>query len=262
MKPAPFELVRVHDIAAAVDALAAGGEDARLLAGGQSLVPMMNLRLARPTCLVDVTPVTDLDRVAWSGGELWLGALVRHGVVERHELVRRHAPALAVAAAHVGHPAIRRRGTLGGSLAHADPAAELVAAATALDARVVLTSPRGVREVPVTELVVGPYTTVLEPDEVLTWVVVPGRPERRVGFHETTARDGDYAAVGAVVTRTGPEVGRLAVFGTVTGQVHHDLADGATLRDVVGRIASDLDLDAVDRHLLGDAVARAQEATT
>lgn len=261
MKPPPFELRRARSLDEAVTALSEGGDDTRIIAGGQSLVPLLNLRLARPAALIDLTPVRDLDRVGHVDGELWLGALVPHATLAISPVVRRRVPVLAVAAGHVGHEAIRRRGTLGGSLAHADPAAELVAACAAVDARVVAVSVRGAREIAVVDLVVGPYETVLAPDEVVAWVIVPcGSGTVEGGFHEVAPRAGDYATVGvATARRTGGETA-VACFGALTGHVT-TIVDGDVDVDaptIVDRLAGADGLDPVDRRLLERTVAHAR----
>src|SRR5438876_741131 len=147
MKPAPFRYARPDTLAAAVDLLSSSDGEARILAGGQSLVPMLNMRLARPAVLVDLNGLRGLDGIAADGAGLAFGALVRHSDLVASSLVRERAPLLAEAAGHVGHVAIRNRGTLGGSLAHADPAAELPAAMLALDARFDVRGPRGARTI-------------------------------------------------------------------------------------------------------------------
>lgn len=196
MKPAPFRYVRPATLDEAVLLLAGAGGEAKLLAGGQSLVPMLNMRLARPALLVDLNAIAGLDGIrTLSGGGLAVGALVRHADLAASPAVRADAPLLAEAARHVGHVAIRNRGTLGGSLAHADPAAELPAAAVALEARLVLRGPRGSREVPATEFFRGLMATALAPDEILTEVLVPP-PGPGWAFAEVARRPGDFALAG------------------------------------------------------------------
>ncbi|CND77357.1 aerobic-type carbon monoxide dehydrogenase%2C CoxM_3 [Mycobacterium tuberculosis] len=199
MKPAELIYLRAGTRAEALAMLADAGQDARLLAGGQSLVPMLNLRIARPSHLVDIGRLTELNRLGLVDGELYIGALVRHHVLAEHPLVTRTVPLLAEAARHVGHPAIRHRGTLAGSLAHADPSGELLAAAMLLDATLLVESrSAGTREVPAREFVLGPYETVLEPDEMITWLRVPPGGGR-TGFYEVVRRSGDFALAGAAV---------------------------------------------------------------
>lgn len=220
MKPPELAYVRATGKADALDLLAGSGPDARVLAGGQSLVPMLNLRVARPSRLVDIGRVEELNRLGVVGGELVVGALVRHHVLERHPLVAEEVPVLALAAGHIGHPAIRHRGTLGGSLGHADPSGELMAVAMLLDATVVVESQAaGTREVAARDLVVGPYETVLGHDELITWLRLPRRAPGRAGFHEVVRRPGDFAVAGAAVwLPDDPDAGPVAVtFGAGTG---------------------------------------------
>lgn len=203
MKPAPFVYHRPRTVEEAVALL--GLPASKVLAGGQSLVPLMNFRLSRPRHLVDINWLPGLDGVEWDPdqGRLRLGALVRHQVLATHPLVRRHLPVLAEAAGHIGHWAIRSRGTLGGSLAHADPAAELPAAMVALGARFCLRSQSGERWVDAGEFFQGLYTTVLAEDELLTAVEVSVDPSARWGFYEIARRVGDFALAGAYARRRG-----------------------------------------------------------
>ena len=210
MKPAPFRYARPATLDDALSLLNADGEDVKILAGGQSLVPMLNLRLLRPAIVVDLNGLRELDRIEPDpDGGIVIGALVRHARLMQDALVRERAPLLAESARHVGHAAIRHRGTLGGSLAHADPAAELPAALVALDARVVLHGPKGRRHVAASEFFQGLLTTALALDEILTEVRVP-RHGRGWGFAEIARRSGDFALAGvaAVLDRprgsTGP----------------------------------------------------------
>ncbi len=221
MKPAAFEYVRPRSLDEALLLLARGDAEMKILAGGQSLVPMLNMRLVRPSTLVDINGLAGLDGIRETGdGGLALGALVRHADLAGSFLVRARAPLLATAAAHVGHRAIRNRGTLGGSLAHADPAAELPAAAVALDATLVATGPAGVRRLPASDFFVGLFATALAADEILTEVHVPDLRGTGWGFAEVARRAGDFALAGvAVVLRAAPgapgrcDVARLVAFG-------------------------------------------------
>jgi CO/xanthine dehydrogenase FAD-binding subunit len=215
VKPAPFEYVAPDSVEAALAVLAERGAEAKVLAGGQSLVPMMNFRLARPGVLVDLNRLRELDYVRADGGALRLGAMTRQRRLERDPLVRGRAPLLAEAAPWIAHPQIRNRGTVGGSLAHADPAAELPAVMVALRATLHLRGPRGPRQVQASEFFVGLLSTALEPDEILTEIEVPAAPAadeapggspagtggagaERTGwaFAEVARRHGDYAQVG------------------------------------------------------------------
>ncbi|MFN8028280.1 MAG: FAD binding domain-containing protein [Acidimicrobiia bacterium] len=195
MKPAPFDYLLATSVEEAVAALAAD-DDAKVIAGGQSLTPLLSLRLARPSVLVDVGRLP-LTGITVDGDVLELGALVRHRTLESDALVAAEAPLLAVAAPHIGHPAIRARGTLGGSLAPADPAAELPAVLVALDAVVVVQGPGGRREVRAAELFEGYFTTALAPDELVVAVRVPRATDAdRFAFEEWAPRHGDFATAG------------------------------------------------------------------
>jgi carbon-monoxide dehydrogenase medium subunit len=199
MKPAPFSYHRP----ASLDetwALLEREPDARVLAGGQSLVPALNMRLATPAALVDINRLPGLDAIRVGPAGLAIGALCRQETARGSPLVAREAPLLAQALPHVGHLAIRTRGTVGGSVALADPAAELPACLVALDAVVRVASRRGTREVAAGDFFRGVYTTALEPGELVVEVVIPPRrPGARDAFLELSRRHGDYALVGLAV---------------------------------------------------------------
>jgi carbon-monoxide dehydrogenase medium subunit len=195
MVSAPFDYLQAGSYAEAVRLLGEHGEDAKLLAGGQSLLPMLNLRLARPAVLIDINGA-DRREPAVDGGVLALPALTRHRTVAEHPLVRTHSPLLACAVRQVGNVRVRNRGTIGGSLAHADPTAEIGACALALDATVVVRGPAGERAVPARDLFVTYLTTCLEPAEVITDVLVPvARPRQGWAFAEMVRRTSDFAIV-------------------------------------------------------------------
>ena len=200
MKPAAFAYHRPDDVAEAVALLADLGDGAKVLAGGQSLVPMMALRLAVFDDIVDVGRVPELRGVERRNGDLWIGAGTTQATIERSAAVAEAAPLLARATPLIGHFQIRNRGTIGGSIAHADPAAEYPAVALALDATLEATSTRGVRSIPVAELFTGLWTTALEADELLTGVRLPVW-SGRCGYavEEFARRHGDFAIAGAVV---------------------------------------------------------------
>jgi carbon-monoxide dehydrogenase medium subunit len=196
MVAAPFRYQRVSSFEEAVWALRERGEDAKVIAGGQSLVPMLNLRVARPEWLIDINPV-GAGPIEDHGGYLRLPALTRHRAVEEAEAVRRRCPILAEAAARVGNVRTRTRGTIGGSLAHADPAGELPCVAVALGAEVTVQGPDGVRDLAVDDLLVSYLTTTLAPDEVVAEVRVPTlRPRSGWSFLEMTRRSSDWMVVG------------------------------------------------------------------
>ena len=203
MKPAPFDYAAARSVEEAVALLAEAGGEAKALAGGQSLVPMLNFRLLRPAKLVDLNRIPDLDRVRELAGGLRIGALTRHRALETSPLVARRFPVLAEAMTHVAHLAIRNRGTIGGSLSHADPAAELPMLALLLDARIRTASPQGGRTIAAQDFFAGALTTVLEPAEIVVEIELPAPPTGAGwAFEETARRSGDFAlaAVSALVT--------------------------------------------------------------
>jgi aerobic carbon-monoxide dehydrogenase medium subunit len=196
MKPARFTYEAPTTVAGALAALAARPEDAKIIAGGQSLAPMLNMRLAHPAHLIDINRLTELEGARVEGGHLVIGALTRHADLARHALVAEHAPMLAHAAATIGHYAIRQRGTLGGSLAHADPAAQLPLVALALDASMEIASASQRRMVPASEFFVSIFTTALQSDELLMAVHIPlPRQPEGWGFRLFARRAGDFALV-------------------------------------------------------------------
>lgn len=203
MKPPPFEYHRVGNGKEAVALLRELGADAKILAGGQSLVPMMKLRLARPAALIDINRARELDYVRVADDRLTFGALARLDALETRP-VRQHSPILAEAARHIAHPAIRHRGTVCGSLAHADPAAELPVLALALDAELVALGPRGERTVPARDFFVTYLTTALAADELLVEARFPApTPATGAAFIELSRRTGDFAIVAAAVMLEG-----------------------------------------------------------
>ena len=204
MKPPRFDYHAPASVDEALDLLARHGDGARVLAGGQSLMPMLNFRLARPAHLIDINRVPGIDGIAArAGGGLRLGARVRQRALERAALVAEDAPLVAHAMPFVGHPQIRSRGTLGGSLAHADPAAELPAVMVALDAALTLRRAGGQRMVAAEDFFVAALTSALLPDELLTEIALPPWPARTGGsLQEVAVRRGDFALGGAVATLT------------------------------------------------------------
>lgn len=208
MKSGRFEYVAPESLAEAVLLLERLGEDAKVLAGGQSLVPLMALRLARPTALVDLGGLVDL-RYVTEGDVLGIGAMTTHRSIEHNEFVKRTCPMVAEAMGHVGHVAIRNRGTVGGSMAHADPAAEWPTLAVALEAEVDVIGGQGRRTIPARDLFLGYLTTALEPDEIITELrlKLPPRGSGSV-FMELSRRHGDFGLVGVACVLT-PSDGRI-----------------------------------------------------
>jgi len=196
MRPAAFEYHRAASIEEALSLLAEFGEDGRPIAGGQSLVPMMNLRLARPEHLVDINSL-ELDKIERTGDTLSLGALVRHERYFNAPLIAEHFPAFLDAAHWIGHPTIRRHGSLGGSISHADPSAELPCVCVLHDATIVARSVNGERRIPASEFFISAYVTALEPGEMVVAVELPIPQRRQHGaFIEIAERMGDFAVIG------------------------------------------------------------------
>ena len=214
MKPVPFEYHRPATLAETFDLLDRYGDDGRLLAGGQSLVPALNLRLAAPRAVIDITRIPDLAGIRLSGDGLVIGALARQDALERSPLVREHAPLIAAALPHVGHSAIRARGTIGGSLALADPAAELPACAVALGATIRAGRRGGSRDIEAAEFFRGVYTTALAPGEIVTEILVPRAAAGwRWGFDELARRHGDFALAGLAAAVRGAAEGEPSGYG-------------------------------------------------
>lgn len=255
MKPPRFSYLRADCTEHACRLLAEHGEDARILAGGQSLMPTLNMRLSRPKLLVDINRCSELEGVSFDGTTVRIGALTRHVDVMNCEIVKRHLPLIAEAIENVAHVAVRNRGTFGGSVALADPAAEMPACLLALGGRVVLQSVRGRREVAAEDYFLGLFQTAREPDEVLVEALVTAQSKRsRSSFKELARRQGDFAIAGVAVTALGDasklDAVRLVYFGT---EVKPTLAvramaaaegrpcDEATIAAVCEALASDLD---------------------
>jgi carbon-monoxide dehydrogenase medium subunit len=209
MKPASFEYHRPDSVDEALGLLAEHGYDAKLLAGGQSLVPAMNFRLAAPAVLIDLNRIPGLDGLAEAEGGLRIGAMVRQRVAERSPVVASRAALLAETLPYVAHAQIRNRGTIGGSIAHADPAAELPAVMLALDARFHLRGPSGTRVVTAGDFFTGLFGTALEAEEMLVEVEIPtAAPRTGWAFDEVSRRHGDYALAGIAATVQVDDAGR------------------------------------------------------
>lgn len=212
MKPSPFAYARPSSLEQVFDLLAQHGEGAKLLAGGQSLIPTLNLRLSSPALLIDINGLTQLSGIAVEGEVVRIGALTRHSAVERSPEIARRLPLIAQAVRHIGHPAIRNRGTFGGSLAFADPAAELPACSVALGATLILGNRGGRRRVLAQDFFKGLYATDLRPGEILLAAEFPVPATGfRSRFAELSRRHGDYAMAG------------LAAHGRVAGERVSDL---------------------------------------
>ncbi len=197
MKAPPFAYARARNLSEVFELLERHKDGAKILAGGQSLMPALNMRLSSPEVLIDITRLAELAGIKVNGGHVHIGALTTHAEIGRSADIRKHLPLLADAVEHIAHPAIRNSGTFGGSLAMADPAAEWPACCVALNARIVLAGKSGTRQVAAREFFHGLYATAMQPDEVLTEVVIPiPKPGTRHAFLELARRRGDYAIVG------------------------------------------------------------------
>jgi carbon-monoxide dehydrogenase medium subunit len=217
VKPAPFAYKKARSLDEAVALLSEPG-DARLLAGGQSLIATLNMRLSSPSVLIDINGIPGLDKIEEKNSAIEIGALVRHVQAERSETVAKLAPLIARAMPHIGHAAIRNRGTLGGSIAFADPAAELPACLLALDGEIEAIGPNGKRTIKAQDFFKGLFETALAPQEILTAIRVPAASsDTRTGFAELARRHGDYAIAGLAATARANGKGikdvRLAYFG-------------------------------------------------
>jgi CO/xanthine dehydrogenase FAD-binding subunit len=211
MKPAAFEYFRPRSLEEALSLLAEYGADAKPLAGGQSLIPAMNFRLATPAVLVDLNGLSELSFISDAGGGTKIGGMTRQRDVERSRTIAERVPLMAETMPYVAHPAIRNRGTVGGSLAHADPAAELPAVMLALNATFSVTGRNGGREVTASDFFVGLFATAIEPGELLTEIRIPAA-EKRTGFafQEISRRHGDFALVGVAAAVQLDQHGRCA----------------------------------------------------
>ena len=253
MKPAPFTYHAPSTVPACVDILAQHGDEAKVLAGGQSLVPMLALRLARPEQLVDVTRIDELAAVRREDGALVVGATTRHRRLETDPEVAASVPLLARSAPFIGHVQIRNRGTLGGSLAHADPAAELPCVARVLDAEFEVVGPGGPRQIAAEDFFETVFTTTLEPDELLTSVRFPvWGASSGFAVEETARRHGDFALVGAMaaVQVDGGRLARVAI--GLTGMDSVPARAAAVESALLGAAVTDLDLDDIGAQAVRD----------
>jgi aerobic carbon-monoxide dehydrogenase medium subunit len=278
MKPSPFGYVRATTLAHAFQLWAEAGPDAQLLAGGQSLLATLAMRLSEPSVLIDITRLAELRGVRHTGGALSVGALTTHAELGANPLLNQHVPLLAAAVPLIAHPAIRNRGTLGGSLAYADPAAELPACCVALGAVMVALNANGERRIPARDFFQGLYATALAPNELIAAVEFPvARPDERSTILELARRSGDYAMAG-IVARAHFAAGRLVdpqlVFfalgdtpvvatGAMAALADRPL-DKAAIAAARAALAADLDPPAdlnggpdMKRHLAGVLLARA-----
>jgi carbon-monoxide dehydrogenase medium subunit len=272
VKPAPFAYAKAKSVEHAIELLARPDGEARLLAGGQSLIATLNMRLSAPKLLIDLNGIGGLSRIAVKDGTVIIGALTRHVEAERSADIAKHAPLIALAMPHIGHAAIRNRGTLGGSIAFADPAAELPACLLALGGEVEIAGEKGKRMVKADDFFKGLFETALGPGDVLTTIRVPAATkDTRVGFAEFARRHGDYAVVGLAASAKASGKGlsdvRLAYFGVGNMPLRAKKTEaalaGGTIDDAVKALASDLDPSgdvqataATKKHLAGVLLRR------
>lgn len=270
MKPAAFAYAKARSLGDAIRLMGEHQGEAKLLAGGQSLIATLNMRLSHPSLLVDINDIAGLDGVRVAGGMVEIGALTRHATLERSSDIAKHAPLIARAMPHIAHPAIRNRGTIGGSLAYADPAAELPACLVALDGEIEIAGATGKRSVTAEAFHKGLFETALGPHDVLTAVRVPAATaQTRVGFAELARRHGDYAIVGLAASATASGTAltdlRLVYFGVGDTPVRARNAEAALAGGDIDAAVKALDLDppddiqatgAVKKHLAGVLLRR------
>lgn len=241
MIPVAFDYVRVDSTEAALNALTEHGDEAKLMAGGHSLLPMMKLRLAVPSVIIDIGRLTDLSYVRDGGDHLAIGALTRHRDVETNALISEHAPLLQAATANVGDPQVRHRGTLGGSLAHADASADTPSALLALGGSLVVAGPNGERVIDGSEFFAGFLESVLEPTEMITEVRIPKHTGAGFSFQKFNRRAQDWAIVGVSAQRTdeGARVALVSMHPTPirAAAVEAALANGASAADAATQAA-------------------------
>lgn len=243
MIPAAFDYVRASSAAEAISLIGQHGSDAKFIAGGHSLLPMMKLRLAQPAVLVDISRISDLSYIKDAGDHIAIGALTRHMDVEKSSVLAQHVPLLAHAAGHVGDPQVRHRGTIGGSIAHADPASDLPATTLALGATYVVQGPNGTREIAASDFYTSFLESDLAEDEMLTEIRVPKMNGAGWSFQKFNRRAQDWAIVGVAAWRgaNGSGVGLVNMGQTpiLASSVSAALAGGASIADAAALAASD-----------------------
>jgi aerobic carbon-monoxide dehydrogenase medium subunit len=242
--PAAFDYRRASTLDEALGVLADNGDDAKLLAGGHSLLPLMKLRLAAPAILVDIGPLRELSYVKDAGDRIAIGALTRHRDLETSDVLRTHAPLLAHVAGQVGDPQVRHRGTIGGSIAHGDPASDLPAACLAMGATFSAVGPKGERQIAASEFFEGFLETALAPDEVLTEIQVPKATGAGWSFQKFNRRAQDWAIVGVAAVRgeqTGIGLVNMGSTPLRASAVEQALASGASATEAAAHAADGLD---------------------
>lgn len=267
MIPAAFDYLEAESAEAAISALGQHGDDAKLMAGGHSLIPLMKFRLATPGVVIDIGRISDLSYINDGGDHVAIGALTRHMAVESSDLLKAQVPILAHCASQVGDPSVRHRGTLGGSLAHGDPASDLPAAILALGATLVARGPNGEREIAASDFFTGFLETALAPDEMLTEIRVPKGPDAGWSYQKFNRRAQDWAIVGVAAVSNGDTKVALVNMGHMplrSDAVESALAGGASAADAAAKAAEgltppeDLNADAEYRsHLARVLVGRA-----
>ena len=245
MIPAQFDYVRAESAEEAISLIGQHGDEAKFLAGGHSLLPLMKLRLAQPTVLVDIGRLSDLSYIREDGDMIAIGAMTRHMDVENSPILKEHAPLLAHAASHVGDPQVRHRGTIGGSIAHSDSASDLPATTLAMGATYVAQGPNGTREIAASDFFHGFLTTSLAPDEMLTEIRVPKMGGAGWSFQKFNRRAQDWAIVGVAAWRKGTESGvGLVNMGSIpilASGVSAAIASGASIEDAAAEAATGTD---------------------
>lgn len=237
MIPAPFEHIVASSVADSVAALEHFGEDAKLLAGGHSLIPLMKLRLATPSTLIDIMGISELKGIRREGDVIVIGALTRHVEVERSPIVIEHAPLISAAAALVGDPQVRNRGTIGGSVAHGDSASDLSCALLAAGAEFVVTGPSGTRSIPASEFFVGFWTTALEPSDVMVEIRVPCASRDPWSYQKFTIRSQDWAVVSVALSGSSIVLGAMGETPLRATATEQALASGASPAEAAERAA-------------------------
>lgn len=241
MIPATFDYVEADSAEAAIAALGQHGDEAKLIAGGHSLIPLMRFRLAAPSVVIDIGRIGDLSYINDAGDHIAIGALTRHMALETSDLLKSQVPILAHVASKVGDPSVRHRGTIGGSIAHGDPASDLPAALLALGGSVVAKGPSGEREIAATELFTGFLETAVGPEEMITEIRVPKVPDAGWSYQKFNRRAQDWAIVGVAAVRNGSTGVALVNMGStpmVAGAVQDALASGADI-DAAAAVAAD-----------------------
>jgi len=272
VKPAPFAYAKARSVEDAVKLLGEHGEGAKLLAGGQSLMATLNMRLSAPNILIDLNGISGLDSITLKDGFIEIGAMTRHATAMMSDVIAKHAPLIAMAMPHIGHPAIRNRGTIGGSIAFADPAAELPACILALGGEVEIAGPGGRRRVKADDFFKALYETAIGPQDMLTAIRIPvAKPDMRYGFAELSRRHGDYAIAGLAASSRADGAAlkdvRLAYFGVALTPLRAKKAEAALasggIDESVAALTSDLDppddiqeTGAVKKHLAGVLLRR------